>query len=239
MKDTDQKLIDKIRNLLNMTVERGCSEAEAASAARLASKLMEQHSLTMSEITEEDRSGVTEVEADPNVPFGTAQVWTQNIAVVLSLLFGVYVIKSTRGMGKITYRFFGPAVDVTVASDVFVWVCEQGKRLAGVRADQHRNQSASFRASYLAGYADGIVHQAQVAIAEREKAERADATQGSGKYGAIVRHNAQEAKQYATEKYETRQDRSRAPSVTNLVAAMTGLKDGANTPLQRVRPLNG
>lgn len=237
MKDIEQKLIDKIRNLLNMTVERGCSESEAANAVHLASKLMEQHSLTMNEITEESRSDMSETEADPNVPLGTAQLWTENVALMLSRYFGVYAIKKIKTTGAVTYVFFGLSVDVTIASEVFVWVCDQGKRLARLRADEQGDRSMGFRASYLVGFAKGIVSQVETAIRDREKAESDDASQGTGKYGAIVRHHAEEAQKYATDKYTVRKGRVRKLSVRDMAAAQAGYKDGINIPIQKGKVL--
>jgi Protein of unknown function (DUF2786) len=50
MSDNRQKLIDKIRALKERTIENGCTEAEAMTAARLAQKLMDQSELTDDEI---------------------------------------------------------------------------------------------------------------------------------------------------------------------------------------------
>jgi hypothetical protein len=44
------KLISRVRALLSMTIENGCSEAEAMSAAAMASKLMEEHDLAIKDI---------------------------------------------------------------------------------------------------------------------------------------------------------------------------------------------
>lgn len=53
--DKRRKLIEKIRALFAMTVDRGASEAEAMNAAVLASKLMQEHDLTYDDIEGELR----------------------------------------------------------------------------------------------------------------------------------------------------------------------------------------
>lgn len=50
MNDKQQKLIEKIRAMMERTTANGCTEAEAMTAARMAQKLMEQAGLTPDEI---------------------------------------------------------------------------------------------------------------------------------------------------------------------------------------------
>jgi Protein of unknown function (DUF2786) len=45
-----EKLIGRVRALLSMTTDKGCSEAEALTAASMASKLMEEHDLAIKDI---------------------------------------------------------------------------------------------------------------------------------------------------------------------------------------------
>jgi len=51
------KIIEQIRSILNKTVENGATEAETASAAGMAQKLLAKHRLTMADLAETTQKG--------------------------------------------------------------------------------------------------------------------------------------------------------------------------------------
>ena len=93
-------IIEKIKKILAKTIENGCTPEEAATAAAMASKLMEQHQIDMADLVE--KGEVVRQPIDLEIFYESKRVdsWIAALANVLCAPFScVVVISMNRGLG--------------------------------------------------------------------------------------------------------------------------------------------
>lgn len=110
-----EKIIAKVRALLAMTTENGCSEAEALTAAAFASKLMEEHDL-----------GIKDIDALKAEPVGatyaaygkTAKLREPHPAAVYTAVSVAAFFDCRVWLNGVNLAFFGLKDDVALAHDL-------------------------------------------------------------------------------------------------------------------------
>src|SRR5262245_45624475 len=106
------KIIERVRALLTMTVENGCTEAEAMTAATLVAKLMEDYDLATTDV----KSAYDERIAQQSKPFQSSGNARQMHAAGVYVAIAVaefFDCKCWRNQTEIT--FFGLSDDVHLA----------------------------------------------------------------------------------------------------------------------------
>lgn len=93
-------IVEKIKKILSKTVENGCSPEEAASAAAMAAKLMEQHQIDMAELVEKGEATLEPIDFDIFYAGQRVDTWIASLANVISPAFCcIVVISYGRGLG--------------------------------------------------------------------------------------------------------------------------------------------
>lgn len=147
-----EEIISKIRKLLAMTEENGCSEGEAMTAALMAQKLMAKHNLTVADIDDDTSKGkIVEVGFDA----GTKYKWKYRLANIIAVNFccKVFVV------GKSKIVFYGYENHAKIASDVFKFLFETGIRLANnyyYKCYKDGKETIGVKNTFLVGFCDGI-----------------------------------------------------------------------------------
>lgn len=147
-----EEIISKIRKLLAMTEENGCTEGEAMTAALMAQKLMAKHNLTVADIDDDTSKGnIVEVGYDA----GTKYKWKYRLANIIAVNFccKVFVV------GKSKIVFYGYENHAKIASDVFKFLFNTGIRLANnyyYECYKNGRETVGVKNTFLAGFCDGI-----------------------------------------------------------------------------------
>jgi len=118
MSNTD-KIITRLRALLEKTVENGCTEAEATAAAKKAAALMSEHNLTLAEIGQVSADEWGEVHEPINTGYRTRQHEAQFLAGEIGDLFDCKSWNLTKLCGSKYIVFFGQPADTVAASTLF------------------------------------------------------------------------------------------------------------------------
>lgn len=182
----DPKVIDKLRKLLAMAADVG-SPNEAATAARMAEKLMRQHNIdNADEIMRELKGGRGAGLAEEGVfvswakgagtPTRHTPPWSHPLAAVLQGLFDVRVLHRTmfhEGKKREQWVFVGYATDVAAAVWTFSYLVDTIVRLSKKFQDAHGlpNGHKLFH-HYQRGVAMGVAHGVLRAVEEKQAAQR-------------------------------------------------------------------
>lgn len=170
-KDTT-KIIDKVRKLLNMTVEAGCTINEAASAYKQAQKLIVQHRISVSDLNEGNDEEIT----NKHYLYKGERVvhWKSRLASVLCHVNGAkmyynnkYEQRKNGRIGNVVYyQVIGRDSDVQVIDYFFKYLTNEIERLC--KEEQRRNpgEGKSFSDSFKKGAADKIIQRLYEAVKE-------------------------------------------------------------------------
>lgn len=147
-----EKIIEKIRKLLAMTEENGCSENEAMIAALKAQKLMAEYNLSIADVdTETSKQTIKEHE----FYCGKGDKWKYRLASVIARNFCC----KTYFLNKTTIVFYGYEKDAKIATDVFKFLFNTGNKLADKCYYEYYKNGKNTRGvknAYLAGFVKGI-----------------------------------------------------------------------------------
>ena len=94
----NKKVLEKIKNLLDMTVENGCTIAEAANAAKKAQSLIAEFNVSMSQLDIKEEVGEESIKI--------SRQWMKSLASIVSKNMCCEYIISIRNR-KVTARFTG------------------------------------------------------------------------------------------------------------------------------------
>lgn len=115
-------IIEKIKKILSKTIENGCTPEEAAAAAAMASKLMEQHQIEQADLVEKGEVVLDPISYEIFYEGQRVDTWIASLANVMSPAFCcIVVISPNRGLGcygrpdnraafKATFEFIKAAV---------------------------------------------------------------------------------------------------------------------------------
>lgn len=152
------KVLEKVRKLLEKTEVNGCTAGEAASAAALARKLLAQHGLDLSDLSEEEKSIL---EFDLEMETKTVSESQGYISKVIADHFGCEVI--IRGnKSKSCLVFIGEKVKVDICKETFVFVYKTYKRCWKIYHQSlglSTSEKSLKRKTYLMGFLDGLTNE--------------------------------------------------------------------------------
>lgn len=124
---TAESILGKIQHLLNKTVERGCTEEEAQSAAEMAQRLLTKHNLTMVDLEKrghQKKPGVHKAEHD----LGKAAFrWKLLLADIMASHYFCHSL--TDHVSKRVF-FVGRPDNTKALTMLYVWVIDQIKSLS-------------------------------------------------------------------------------------------------------------
>lgn len=130
---TTESVLEKIRHLMNKTVERGCTEGEAAAAAELVAKLLEKHNLSVVDLETRGHKApaVGKVEHD----LGKASFkWKLSLAEVMAKHY--YCHAMIDWQAKRVF-FVGRPDNTEALTMLYKWVIDQIRRLAAEDRKAH------------------------------------------------------------------------------------------------------
>lgn len=177
------KIIGKIRALMNKTVENGCSEAEAMTAAQKVSDMMEEHDIACSDLNFRDE---TCKEDKFSLSRGTKHAVHYCYQAVAAYTGTKGYYSCTRDFGS-HYYFFGLPVDVEIAQYLMKLIhncmeksIREFKESGGYEKYRHGKTA---RDSFLKGMACTISMRLQIMTAER----RANMQKSTGRDLVVVK----------------------------------------------------
>ena len=155
MNDKQQKIMERINNLLSKTVENGCTPEEAASAAAMAQKLIAKHHVDMREFSESEEVGTdTDMIQKP---------WQQTLATTIAQNTCCDVVGSSvpgrRGSKRLT--FIGRETDrfaVLQMYDRLLWACRQGISAEKKHYKEIYGHTRGVENSYAMGFIRAVSH---------------------------------------------------------------------------------
>lgn len=142
-----EKIIDKVNKLLNVTEERGASEAEAITASLMAQKLMKKYNIEYADIGKSKNEEICELEAD--TPNGHKWKYSFAASVAISYCCHVYVC----GNSKLIFR--GYKSDILIARRVFMYLYDTCVRL-GKQEQRKGNDFTSFCIGFTSGVSERL-----------------------------------------------------------------------------------
>lgn len=203
----DAPILEKIRKLLAMTTANGCSEHEAANAARMAARLMLEHGI------EQERLGAKSENEEHKFAFSRgADQWQRMVAGGVAKKFGCAVYADFDGV-----VFFGRGEAPQGAGEVWTWLVHEMPRIAlQQKAWKHGDMQ-----KYMLGMATTVCFRLNVK-------DRADTDRF-----AIVRAETADEEMTAAhpELEETKELAKRLEKDSDSVAFLVGMLDGAKVPL--------
>ena len=155
---THDKVIEKIRKLLNMTQDNGCTEGEAMTAALMAQKLMAEYDIDLIDVQDEHKSTDDEIGeevVDTTLKGHFSTKWKVRLASVVAVNFRCKVYYC----GSDTIIFYGYKSDAKIAGNVFNFLFQTGTKLGVKYSRQCAKEGKPTRGAattYLLGFCKGI-----------------------------------------------------------------------------------
>lgn len=202
-----QKNLEKIKKLLNQTVENGATPEEAATAVALAQKLMFQAGITKSEISLEDTIKIIH----DYHSCGTKSVsrYQFELAHMLSKHFACEVLISNKLV------FVGESDKVEGLKLIFQFCYNVYQKTSEVYLKQHsgsRSAKLQLRWDYFTGFKRGV----DSALSESEKSN------------ALVVYQPKEVKEYISDTFSVNKKTQNHKDIMSFDALFQGMKDGAS-----------
>jgi hypothetical protein len=143
---TTEQVLDIVKKLLNMTVEKGCSEQEATIAMEKAQDLLFKYDLEMADVinfTPEQKDANRIVGKDWNddtrVKFG--QKYGQPVEWMIELGFTIGRWSFCKALASsYAVTFIGRKADVEVLKEMFSWIREQCERIAQEETEKFKKE---------------------------------------------------------------------------------------------------
>ena len=177
-------IIEKVQKLLALS--KSSNANEAANAAGLANKLIDQYRLSIADIENDAQGDIECVEEDSDFIYESGKVtpYKKSLVYVLAKHYGcVYWNDASYATGRCVtrYRLVGKRSDIGICKYMFAWLTAECKRLADIEA---KGRGRVFVGSYCQGFVNGIASQL--------KTSRTEAQRGATS-SAIVKIDAREA----------------------------------------------
>lgn len=181
---SDEKLKDKIRKLLNMTVENGCTEDEQESAMRMAAGLAARSGIELESIRQKDPSAAARkaIKKTVSQAFKIHQVLAAQAA---AKLYGCDLFLYDGG--KQGLLFVGREENVEMAEQTMFWLMRQVELLYKEALPKGMTQRAraEFRKTFKAACAHRVNERARDLMYEMRSNEQA-AQQATGQNALVV-----------------------------------------------------
>jgi uncharacterized protein DUF2786 len=137
----NEAIIEKIKKLLNMTSDRGCSEDEAETALRMASGLMARHGIEQASLTANSVKNLAKIGKRISREFKKYQLVTAQAAAEL---YGCTIVWYSSG--KYGLEFVGRPDNTVAAESTMFWLMSQIERF--YKESLPRGLTQSDRANY-------------------------------------------------------------------------------------------
>jgi hypothetical protein len=227
---TKEETLELVRKLLNMTTDKGCTEAEAAQAAQKVQAILQEHHLSMEQV------GVGEEKAEEfTVIRDTLDVSTKGhdgswSFLLLHHLARYNFCKAVATAGGGPAFLFGDEVDVAVVKELHTWVVEQLERICISMWEEYKGEDRrpTFRRSFFTS--------AIYTIANRLYESQKEFSAVSEQCTALVVKSREMVDHYVEENLNTRPKR-----VGGSIGSTAGLTAGiiAGRMVNLDRPLKG
>lgn len=150
-----ENILNKIKNLLNKTVENGCTEAEAMSAIVTARKLMLKHKVEEKDLVNKSEKDIVKVCLDK---YNVSIPWLYLLIDVFTSNFGI--MKCIRKVGKIQhFILFGFKDDVDCVIELIKCAYEVAEEKADKYAREYRElfgTAKGVKYAWFEGFVAGI-----------------------------------------------------------------------------------
>lgn len=166
---------EKIVKLLNLARDKGASEAEAATAMTMATRLMLSHGIQESELQQSKavagRSELTEVDTD----------WQKILAQAAGKLFGCMTLFSRSMNGAPSFFFIGRPENHDAAKLTFNYLCDQVERLYKISLPRGMTQRdrANYRRTFKYACSARVYHRAEELVEEMKRGQHLEGTGGT------------------------------------------------------------
>lgn len=202
MAEQHEVIRERIRKLLNMTVERGCTEDEADTAMRMASGLAAKIGIELDELRP---AGSPKPKITQKSQYKKMKVYEAYCAHAAAILYGVQCVAPN--FGKHGFWFTGRESNIELAEQTMLWLVRQVDLLYKEALPKGLTQKArsEFRASFKDACASRVYIRAQDMRHEMETNEQA-AQEATGKNALVVsgyfKTLRSEIEEYHQSKYE-------------------------------------
>lgn len=222
--DERDRLVGQIRALLDKTVDRGCTEAEAASAAAMVEKLVLRHAIDLDNLGEPESTRVTSLLEPVKSPWGVDKRWLTFMAGVVARLCLCRAMNHVGPRGGVL--FVGYPDEVRAASELFRFLREQAVARCQWEWRQRGGMlgHSKFATSFLMGYASRVAERLQESISPP-----------AGLPGLVAVRD-EEIDKYLEQNYDVKDDPLRDLEVDSW-AYEAGRGHGSNVTLAPTRPL--
>lgn len=119
----NEKLLQRVKNLLNITTESGASEGEALNAFTAAQKIISRHHLDLADI---NRISKEKIKIDRVVIYPTGKsriMWKEKILSTLVNINNCYCVAKT--IKPTHHTIFGPSDNLKIIEELYELICSQ------------------------------------------------------------------------------------------------------------------
>lgn len=175
---TKDEVIATIQKLLNVTVDRGATEGEAANAAAAAQRLLLQHGLSMEEVGSADPAERTIVEEEIGLATKGIAWWQVALGNGIEHFFGVRLMHCRENAEASTILVIGRQTEAILAKWLFVVLQLDIRRKCREQLANVRHLSPRERRHFSEGFCDAAAQQVGLRLlrARREAFDGADGT---------------------------------------------------------------
>lgn len=153
----DEKILNKIKNILNKTTENGATEEEAQSAMLMAQKMMAKHNLSMSDI-DIGSSTNKEVIDVSFMEFKKMPWWAKHLLTIVANNFRCSPYILMRGKASMP-SFIGLKEDVEIAKEIYIFAVNSIKYYSDEFIKKLTKQgfpTRGVRNDYIKGFLSGL-----------------------------------------------------------------------------------
>jgi hypothetical protein len=152
LQSVDPKVLERIAKLLNITEERGATEAEALNAAERAKRMMDDHGLSTAQV--EAAGGVGERRSDASLEGLAGEWWQPPLMAAIAETCYVFCelqtkIDAARRKLGAGYRLIGRESAVATAEVLYKYLCEVTYRCCREAETQHRADGTPFKKKWF------------------------------------------------------------------------------------------
>jgi hypothetical protein len=160
-------IIEKVQKLLALSKSDNANEA--AVAAAMANKLLDQYRLSMADL--ETKENVEGIEEDPDTIYESGKVtrWKSRLVSILTAHYGVTYWNDCHwktGRQFSRYRLVGRKSDITIVRYMFAWLSAECHRQATYHGT---GKGRVFIACYCDGFINGVAEQLRLSRVEVKK----------------------------------------------------------------------
>lgn len=193
---TKEKVLELAVKFMNMTVEKGASPTEAATAAAMLQSLLHRHQLELFEVEESLRKKQFPVgEEEFTSAWKDVPDYAKHLCQTICEAFQVSLLwQKCYGCGEKSI-FIGQELDAAVAKYLYLRTCDELLEMA-----KRKGQAFGYTRSALSDYRASFICGAAAEIGKRLREQREN-TQKTTKLGALIVLKNELARDYIGEKY--------------------------------------